>query len=95
MRTYKLMITKGGDIELANSSPLYPSLFEQKINNFAGETITTVGTEISFIPGFRNSFAIRKDKWDIFVKKCIPNIGVKEEYNNNVVWDKDEETFEI
>lgn len=89
------MFTKSGDINLSNSSPMYPSIFENKINRLAGEQITIMGPEISFMPGFRNSFSIKKEKWQAFVDKCIPFIGIKEELNNNIVWDKDEECYEI
>jgi hypothetical protein len=55
MKTYKLMLTNNGDIELSNGSPMYPSKLEQKINNWAGEIITIPSKPISFMPGFVNS----------------------------------------
>jgi len=89
------MLTNNGDIELSNSSPMYPFELEQKINNWAGDIITIPSAPESFMPGFVNSFCIKKEKWNDFVEKCLPKMGLKKEYNNNIVWDKDEESYDI
>lgn len=96
MTVYKLLQRcENGDVELAHSSICYPVKFEKKINEIAGEKITTEGPPISFMPGFRNSFSIKSDKMDIFVAKVMPNIGFKFEDGCNLVWDKDEVCCEI
>jgi hypothetical protein len=95
MNTYKLMVTHNGDIELSHSSCYYPHRFEKKINQLAGEEITITEPNIPFMPGLIQTFYIKKEKWNVFVEKVLPHIGFKAEYMNNVVWDKDEETFEI
>ncbi len=95
MIKYILMLTPNGDIEFEHSNCCFPVKFEEKINTLAKEKITKEGTPISFMPGFRNTFCVMKDKWDIFVTKVLPHIGSKLEENNNVVWDKEEETHQI
>jgi hypothetical protein len=96
MNIYKLLQRcEHGDVELAHSSICYPSKFERKINDIAGEKITKEGPPISFMPGFRNSFCIKGEKMNIFVDKVIPVIGFKFEDGCNLVWDKDEICWEI
>ena len=93
MNVYTLVYNKEGDVELSHGSLYYPCRFEEKINQLAGEIITKRSSPI--FGGLVHSFCILKDKWNIFVDKVIPHIGLKEEYNNNVVWDRNEESYDI
>ena len=97
MNKYKLQLLENGDWYLDNYSPMYPTHFENKINKLAGEKITETGLEVmgGLMPGFINSFCIKKDKIDIFQKRVLPFIGYKSG-NKEIkecacVWDKDEE----
>lgn len=92
MTKYKLYININSDIELDNPSPMYPAEFEDKINQLAGEKITVMApAALSFIPGFVNSFCIKADKNDIFLKKVIPYIGVdKDKMAGWSIWDPEE-----
>jgi hypothetical protein len=89
------MIVNGEDVEFVHSYCFYPSNFEKKINDIAGEEITTKSFNISFMPGLIQSFKIRKYKMYIFINEVLPNIGFKQEDGYNVVWDKDEVCCEI
>lgn len=96
MNTYKLKLCPNGDWYLDNDSPMYPATFEEKINKLAGEDITGKGIEpmSGLLPGFINSFTIKKDKIDVFKKKVLSHIGYKNgspEIGPAQIWDKDEE----
>lgn len=87
---YRIGVLPNGDWLLQNDSPMYPSVFEEKINKLAEYKISKTGPEISFMSGFVNSFSISKEFLDIFKKKVLPNIGY-ELAPYLVVWDRDEE----
>ena len=96
MNIYKLMQLENGNVELSHMSCYYPHEFEKKINSIAGENITIIKeSTISFAPGLIQSFCIKKENLDLFIKKVLPNVGFKFENGYNLIWDKDEVCHEI
>ncbi len=98
MNIFQLQERKNGDIYVDNSSPMYPQIFEDKINKLAGENITYAGPELGgffggFFGGFINSFSIKKDKLQLFKVKVLPFIGSRNTRDFGIqIWDKDAES---
>ena len=92
---YQVGLRQDGAWEIINNSPMFPFSFEKKINSLAGENITGFGIEQPFISGFINSFCILKDKIDVF-KRILPQIGHSCNKDEGlIIWNKDEEGYEI
>jgi hypothetical protein len=93
MNTFKLLQTEEGDIYFNNLSPMYPTTFEKRINELAGEEITKHAKPIGGLFGnFINTFVIKSEKKNIFTSKVFPNISSKKEDGAIFVWDNEEES---
>lgn len=89
MTKYKLFFNNNNDIELESPlAPLYPFSFEEKINKLAEENITIVARDSSIAPCFVPSFCIKGDKWNLFLRKVVPHLGLelREDYYWQI-WD--------
>ncbi len=94
MNIFKLRQLPNKDVLFDNLSPMYPVNFERKINELAGEKITSRAPVLGgFFGNFVNTFVVKFDKFPLFRDKVLPLIGSKtEEGNGTDVWDKDEES---
>lgn len=81
-----------GDINFDHLGCCYPSTFEQKINDIAGEKITCMGPSAPFFSAFVTTFCIKNEKKDLFFKKVFPNLITELNSNNIFVFDQDEVT---